>query len=101
MAHNVASAHGYDSDRQNTGLSHTTQGRDALIGVTIRRLIDWFANFKGVASDEIEPYLYTHVTTQALTHWLRVAAGLDSMILGEPQIFGQIKQAVVYAQKAQ
>ena len=58
----------------------------------------WLANFKNLALSEIEPFLYVHRDTHALTHWLRVAAGLDSMILGEPQILGQIKQAVQLSQ---
>ena len=58
----------------------------------------WLASFKKVSVAQIEPFLYVHKDTHALTHWLRVAAGLDSMILGEPQILGQIKQAVHLAQ---
>lgn len=54
----------------------------------------WLADFKGVALDEILPYLYVYENARALNHWLRVASGLDSMILGEPQILGQIRQAV-------
>ena len=57
----------------------------------------WLGAFKKVSVAQIEPFLYVHRDTHALTHWLRVAAGLDSMILGEPQILGQIKQAVQLA----
>lgn len=57
-------------------------------------LIDWLANFKHITKHEITPFLYGYQSNRALTHWLRVAVGLDSMILGEPQILGQIKQAV-------
>ena len=57
----------------------------------------WLATFKNLSVAEIEPFLYVHKDNHALTHWLRVASGLDSMILGEPQILGQIKQAVQVA----
>lgn len=66
----------------------------------ILQLKAWFAAFKGERLEDIEPYLYTHQDSHALTHWLRVASGLDSMILGEPQILGQIKQAVHQSQSA-
>ncbi len=58
----------------------------------------WLADFKGVPLDEIAPFLYTYENNRALNHWLRVASGLDSMILGEPQILGQIRQAVAQSQ---
>ena len=61
----------------------------------------WLSAFKNLSVDQIEPFLYVHRDTHALTHWLRVAAGLDSMILGEPQILGQIKQAVQLAHTEQ
>ncbi|MDO5770274.1 MAG: glutamyl-tRNA reductase [Psychrobacter sp.] len=64
----------------------------------IEHIQQWLAQYKGLSLAQIQPYLYSHVDAHALTHWLRVASGLDSMILGEPQILGQIKQAVSIAQ---
>ncbi len=70
----------------------------AIISAHILKIKQWLADFKQLPLTEIDPYLYVHRDIHALTHWLRVAAGLDSMILGEPQILGQIKQAVHLAQ---
>ena len=47
----------------------------------------------GVAPNELEGHLYTHHGVDAARHLCRVASGLDSMILGEPQILGQVVQA--------
>ncbi len=46
------------------------------------------------------PYIYTLPREKAVTHAFRVASGLDSMVLGEPQILGQMKQAVRHAESA-
>lgn len=54
----------------------------------------WLSNFKHINHGELLPYLYIYENGRALNHWIRVASGLDSMILGEPQIFGQIRNAV-------
>ncbi len=70
----------------------------AAISAHIVKIKTWLANFKQLPLTEIDSYLYVHRDTHALTHWLRVAAGLDSMILGEPQILGQIKRSVHLAQ---
>ncbi|MFB6348740.1 glutamyl-tRNA reductase [Moraxella sp. ZJ142] len=70
-----------------------------IISPKLRAIGEWLAEFKGVAFDEISPYLYAYEGSRALNHWLRVAAGLDSMILGEPQILGQIRQAVATAKE--
>jgi glutamyl-tRNA reductase len=54
---------------------------------------DWLGHFHGLDSERIAPYIYTRVDRDAVSHLLRVASGLDSMILGEPQILGQVKDA--------
>jgi len=62
--------------------------------------INWLAGYRQMEASEIEPYLYTLQREQAVKHAFRVASGLDSMVLGEPQILGQMKQAVRYAEQA-
>lgn len=58
-----------------------------------RTLPEWFHGWHELDRDEIERCLYTYRDRDAVRHLLRVAAGLDSMILGEPQITGQLKEA--------
>lgn len=62
--------------------------------------INWLAGFHRLQPAEIEPYIYTMPREQAVKHAFRVASGLDSMVLGEPQILGQMKQAVRSAEQA-
>ena len=62
---------------------------------------DWLSHFHGLEADQTVPYLYTHFDRDAVSHLLRVASGLDSLVLGEPQILGQVKQAFQTACQAQ
>lgn len=55
--------------------------------------IDWLHNFHGMKPGILQPFLYKHPDENAVRHVLRVASGLDSMILGEPQVLGQLKDA--------
>lgn len=61
---------------------------------------DWLAEYHALPARRIEPYLYRHPQKDAVRHMFRVAAGLDSMVLGEPQILGQMKQAARVAEEA-
>jgi glutamyl-tRNA reductase len=61
---------------------------------------DWLAEYHALSPSRIQPYLYTHPQRDAVRHMFRVASGLDSMVLGEPQILGQMKQAARMAEEA-
>jgi len=56
-------------------------------------LADWLSAFHGIDGDRVTPYLYSHFGADAIKHLLRVSCGLDSLVLGEPQILGQVKTA--------
>jgi glutamyl-tRNA reductase len=62
--------------------------------------LEWLAGYHSVEARELEPFVYTLPQADAVRHAFRVAAGLDSMVLGEPQILGQMKDAVRAAQAA-
>ena len=61
---------------------------------------DWLAQFHALPLDDLSPFLYTLPHRDAIRHVFRVASGLDSMVLGEPQILGQVKEAVRQAEAA-
>ena len=61
---------------------------------------EWLARYHQLRPGELAPYLYTHSTESAVRHAFRVASGLDSMVLGEPQILGQMKEAARTAESA-
>jgi glutamyl-tRNA reductase len=54
-------------------------------------LTDWLCRFHRLDNGSLEPHLYAYQEEDAVRHVLRVAAGLDSLVLGEPQILGQMK----------
>jgi glutamyl-tRNA reductase len=54
---------------------------------------NWLSSYHGMSSEALSPYLYLHTDQEVVRHLFRVASGLDSMVLGEPQILGQLKQS--------
>ena len=56
-------------------------------------VVDWMHGYFELVDQGFEPYLFYHSDKNAVRHLMRVCSGLDSMILGEPQILGQIKSA--------
>ena len=63
-------------------------------------IVHWLAQYHRLDLNHIQPYTYTLANQDAVKHAFRVASGLDSMVLGEPQILGQFKQSVKIAQDA-
>src|SRR4030067_1970548 len=66
----------------------------------VHDLRDFFSQYHGISLKDFEKSIYTHVGEEAVRHIFRVASGLGSMVLGEPQILGQIKEAYDLAQQA-
>ncbi|HZQ72990.1 MAG TPA: glutamyl-tRNA reductase [Burkholderiales bacterium] len=60
----------------------------------------WLAHYHRFGAADLTPYLYTLPRENAVRHAFRVASGLDSMVLGEPQILGQMKEAARAAESA-
>lgn len=65
-----------------------------------QKALEWLAGYHKLQPQVIEPYMYTLPQQEAVKHAFRVASGLDSMVLGEAQILGQMKQAVRIAENA-
>jgi glutamyl-tRNA reductase len=93
-------------------LTHGHEVREAAILSTCNRTelycaaeapeaaAQWLAEYHRLQPQKISPYLYTLPSRDAVRHMFRVASGLDSMVLGEPQILGQMKQAARVAENA-
>ncbi|MDR0219690.1 MAG: glutamyl-tRNA reductase [Enterobacteriaceae bacterium] len=62
------------------------------------QLIDWLCTYHQLNPDELSTSLYWHLGNEAVSHLMRVASGLDSLVLGEPQILGQVKKAFAESQ---
>ena len=70
-----------------------TEAYCVLRGADVEDICQWLTDFHGLELETISPYIYNHRDRDTIAHLLRVASGLDSMVLGEPQILGQVKQA--------
>jgi glutamyl-tRNA reductase len=68
--------------------------------VSDEQLLNWLAEHKNIAVEQLQSCYYCHRDQQAVRHIMRVASGLDSLVLGEPQIFGQIKSAYAVGREA-
>ncbi|MCL2900316.1 glutamyl-tRNA reductase [Brenneria tiliae] len=65
------------------------------------QLIDWLCKYHRLNRDDFSDSLYWHQDNAAVSHLMRVASGLDSLVLGEPQILGQVKKAFAVSQRGQ
>ncbi len=93
-------------------LANSTKSGEAVIVSTCNRtelycnaleeaaVVEWFEQYHGLDHADVEPCLYKYEGREVAKHLMRVSAGLDSLVLGEPQILGQVKQAFVKAKEA-
>jgi len=64
-----------------------------------QHILAWISQYKSLSLAEIEQSMYLHYELDAVQHMMRVACGLDSLVLGEPQILGQLKSSFAVSQK--
>lgn len=63
-------------------------------------VLDWLAQKNGIDVKQLQNHIYRYENSDAVTHLMRVASGLDSLMLGEPQIMGQVKSALTLAKNS-
>ncbi|MBA1290061.1 glutamyl-tRNA reductase [Pseudomonas japonica] len=63
-------------------------------------VLEWLADYHQLSAADLRACAYVHEDADAVRHMMRVAAGLDSLVLGEPQILGQMKSAYAVAREA-
>lgn len=63
-------------------------------------ILSWLANYHSVSLEDLQMCYYSHEDADAVKHMMRVACGLDSLVLGEPQILGQMKSSYAVAREA-
>ncbi len=74
--------------------------QDSNIALKSQQIINWLAEYHQLESEKLSQFSYLHSGENAIDHIMSVACGLDSMVLGEPQILGQVKDAYGYANHA-
>ena len=62
--------------------------------------LQWLASNRKLSPEKLERFYYCYRDLEAMRHLIKVASGIDSLVLGEPQIFGQIKSAYAVACEA-
>lgn len=65
----------------------------------VETVLEIVSEESGINQHKLRNYTYIHCGNNAITHLFKVACGLDSLVLGEPQVFGQVKEAFVNAKK--
>jgi glutamyl-tRNA reductase len=100
LRENFASRTGRDPEAAILSTCNRTEIYCAASGQEIDPTIEWLAHSRGVAPGLLRHHAYTLRDAQAARHAFRVASGLDSMVLGEAQILGQLKDAVRAADQA-
>ena len=73
--------------------------QDQAHGPANRNLLRFLHEYFAIPTDTVEPHLYEFREREAIRHLFRVASSLDSMVVGEPQILGQVKESYTVARE--
>lgn len=65
----------------------------------VNKIVEWLSGYHDVPLEELRKFCYAHHEDDSIRHIMRVASGLDSLVLGEPQILGQVKSAFAVSQE--
>lgn len=95
----LASLCAQQTQQQAAILSTCNRAEIICYGQAPDEVVNWLASQRGISANDLRSHVYLHSDDAAVKHLCRVAGGLDSMILGEPQILGQLKQAFAEAKK--
>ncbi|GLR75477.1 glutamyl-tRNA reductase [Aliivibrio sifiae] len=93
-----------NSDAIQSGVILSTCNRTEIycevkVGISSGYVLNWLAEFHRVSLDILMPSIYVYEEQAAVKHLMRVSCGLDSLVLGEPQILGQVKKAFADARE--
>jgi len=97
-----------DGDVVREGLIVSTCNRVEVVTATANdrfqqgadRITDFLSNSRSLPRESFAPHIYQHIDDQAVRHLFRVASSLDSMVIGEPQVLGQVRRAYSVALEA-
>lgn len=97
-----------DGELLQEGLIISTCNRVEIVTATannrllqgVERITEFLSSFRNLPRESFSPHLYQHVDDQAVRHLFRVTSSLDSMVIGEPQILGQVRRAYSQALEA-
>ena len=73
------------------------QCKDSLVNQRVDQVVDWLVDFHKFQSIDLRKSIYSLTGVEVVKHLMKVSCGLDSLVLGEPQILGQIKSAFALA----
>ncbi len=90
----------YLSGQQDAPLIGAESDDQSPLQLSKAEVVAWFAEYHDLDAEELAKYCYVRHGDEAMMHMMRVACGLDSMVLGEPQILGQMKSSYAVAQEA-
>ena len=86
-----------NTDKKNEVVILSTCNRTEIYSFSdykLSQILDWMQHQENITEEQLKQHIYDYSDEEAIQHILRVASGLDSLVLGEPQILGQLKTAL-------